>query len=108
MFGGKCSLWVLLPSNGLCVRKRRQYWDPVPTISPGRLDLFDLNPLRACGTLPRHIELATGRAVTAALPVGQGGPKPCESELLTRSGTFFQKIRHLVYYFVTLRLALME
>jgi hypothetical protein len=58
--------------------------------------------------LPRHIELATGRAVTAALPVGQGGPKPCESELLTRSGTFFQKIRHLVYYFVTLRLALME
>jgi len=110
MFGGKWSLWVFVAVKWLafCVRKRRQYWDPVPTISPGRLDLFDLNPLRACGTLPRHIELATGRAVTAALPVGQGGPKPCESELLTRSGTFFQKIRHLVYYFVTLRLALME
>ena len=109
MFGGKWSLWVLLPSNGwpFASVNADTYWDPVPTILPGRLDLFDLNPLRACGTLPRHIELATGRAVTAALPVGQGGPKLCESELLTRSGTFFQKIRHVVYYFVTLRLALM-
>ena len=98
MFGGKWSLWVLLPSNGwpFAFVNADTYWDPVSTILPGRLHLFDLNPLRASGTLPRHIELATGQAVTAALPVGQGGPKPCESELPTRSGTFFQKIRHLV------------
>jgi glucose-6-phosphate 1-dehydrogenase len=40
--------------------------------------------------------------------VAPGGPKPASPKLITRSGTFFQKIRHLVYFLITLRLALME